>query len=48
MKYVECKNLNKNKAANSQNNFSPFSENFVDINICFGDVNCEMYSKIDY
>ena len=32
MKYVECKNLNKNKAANSQNYFSPISEKIVDIN----------------
>ena len=32
MKYAECKNLNKNKAANSEDYFSPTLENFVDIN----------------
>ena len=32
MKYVECKNLNKNKAANSQNYFFPISKS-VDINV---------------
>ena len=31
MKYVECKNLNKNKAANSQNYFFPISEKILDI-----------------
>ena len=35
MKYAECKNLNKNKAANSQNYFSPISEKIVDINVDF-------------